>query len=190
MFKINTTKLRRWNLITHRDFGYFFTALILIYSISGIALNHVNDWDSNFLLTKQTLHLDKVYEVDDIDDQLVMKWSKEMGEEKFKLYDSPTPDQVKIYYQDATLHVYLTEKEGVFEQVSRRPFFYQTNAIHLNSVKGWKWFADIFAFFLILITITGLFIRKGKKGFRGRGKWFFFAGFIPPIIAVLIMMFG
>lgn len=190
MFKIDTKKLRRWNLITHRDFGYFFTALILIYSISGIALNHVNEWDANFLLKKKTIQLDKAYSADEVDDELITKLSDKVGEERFKLYDAPTPDQVKVYYQDATMHIYLTEKRAEFEQVSKRPFFYQTNAIHLNSVKGWKWFADIFAFFLILITITGLFIRKGKKGFRGRGKWFFFAGFIPPIIAVLIMMFA
>ena len=46
--------------------------------------------------------------------------------------------------------------------------------------------ADVFAVMLILISITGLFILKGKKGIAGRGKWFIAAGALPPIIAIVL----
>lgn len=46
--------------------------------------------------------------------------------------------------------------------------------------------SDIFAAMLILINITGLFILEGKHGIAGRGKWLIAAGFVPPLIAIII----
>lgn len=109
-----------------------------------------------------------------------------VGEKNFKIFDFPTNNQVKIYYDNATFHINFTTKKGVYESVHRRPLFYQTNVIHKNSLNGWKWFSDIFAFLLIVITVTGMFIAKGKNGIRGRGKWFLVAGLLIPAIAIVI----
>lgn len=43
--KNNGYKLNR---SLHRDIGYFCVGLIIIFSISGIALNHKDDWNSNY----------------------------------------------------------------------------------------------------------------------------------------------
>jgi hypothetical protein len=110
--KKNKTKIRRLNLATHRDLGYFFSGLIIIYSISGIALNHVNDWNSDFILKKQEVSLKRTYEASEITDKEVMKFGKLVGEEKYNVYDFPTRDQVKIYYPNGTLHVYLSQKKS------------------------------------------------------------------------------
>ncbi|MCO5259508.1 MAG: PepSY-associated TM helix domain-containing protein [Crocinitomicaceae bacterium] len=184
--KKNKTKIRRLNLATHRDLGYFFSALIIVYSISGIALNHVDDWNSDFILVKKNVKLDKVYEANKITDKDVLKFGQLVGEDKFNVYDFPTKDQVKIYYPSATLHVYLNQKKATYEHVTKRPFFYEVNVIHKNSLKGWKWASDIFAFLLIVITVTGLFILKGKNGLKGRGKWLLAGGLIPPIVAIIL----
>ena len=40
--------LRKWSRILHRDIGYFFIGTTLIYGISGIALNHMSDWNPNY----------------------------------------------------------------------------------------------------------------------------------------------
>ena len=42
---------RRWNRVLHRDLGYFFFGITLIYSISGIALNHIADWNPSYVIT-------------------------------------------------------------------------------------------------------------------------------------------
>ncbi len=186
MFKWNKKKIRKLNLATHRDLGYFFSSLILVYCISGIALNHVDDWNPDFILNKKTIKLERTFTADEINDNQVIEFGKLVGEENHKVFDFPTPDQVKIYYKDASLHVYLAKKEAVYEQVSKRPVFYQSNVLHRNSLKGWKWASDIFAFLLIVINITGLFILKGKHGITGRGKWLIAAGTIPPIVAIII----
>ncbi|MBI3136469.1 MAG: PepSY-associated TM helix domain-containing protein [Bacteroidetes bacterium] len=182
----NKTRIRRLNVALHRDLGYFFSALVVIYCISGIALNHVDDWNPDFIIAKETIQLDRVYQRTEITDDKVLEFGKLVGEEDYKLYDFPTKDQVKIYYEDATFHIHLQDQSGIYERVSRRPVFYQTNVIHRNSLAGWKWISDIFAFLLITITITGLFVLKGKYGISGRGKWFIAAGIIPPLVAIII----
>ena len=61
MFNWNIRQIRRLNLATHRDLGYFFSSMILVYCISGIALNHVDDWNPDFVIHKKTIAIDKTY---------------------------------------------------------------------------------------------------------------------------------
>jgi hypothetical protein len=36
---------RKWFRIIHRDFGYLFFGVTLVYAVSGIAINHLDDWN-------------------------------------------------------------------------------------------------------------------------------------------------
>lgn len=186
MFKWSKKKIRKLNIATHRDLGYFFSSLILVYCISGIALNHVDDWNPDFILKKDTILIEKKYSNNEVGAEEIMQFSKLVGEESYKVFDFPTSDQVKIYYNNASLHVYLNQNKAIYEQVSKRPMFYQANVLHRNSLKGWKWASDIFALLLIVINITGLFILKGKHGISGRGKWLIAGGALPPVVALVI----
>lgn len=182
------TKTRRLNLALHRDLGYFFSSLILIYCISGIALNHVDDWNADFIIKKDTINIKHSFARNEISESQIKEFGNLVGEVKYKVFDFPTSDQVKIYYDNASLHINFSTNKGVYERVSKRPVFYQTNVIHRNSLKGWKWASDVFAFMLIVITVTGLFILKGKYGINKRGKWLIAAGLVPPLIAIIIQM--
>lgn len=82
----------------------------------------------------------------------------------------PSPGKVKIYYDNASLLIDFTTNSGKYEKIIRRPVFYESNLLHRNSIRGWKWVSDIFAGMLIIISVTGLFILKGKKGISGRGQ--------------------
>jgi uncharacterized protein len=182
-------KLRRLNIATHRDVGYFFSSLIIIYCVSGIALNHVNDWNPDFIIDKQTIAIEKKYATHELTPAIIKTFGQPLGETSYKVYDAPTPDRVKIYYDNASLLIDFTTGVGEYEKVSRRPLFYQSNLLHRNSVKGWKWASDVFAVMLILISLTGLFILKGKNGLSGRGKWLIAAGGLPPLIALIAFEF-
>ena len=184
------TKLRRLNVATHRDLGYFFVALIVVYCLSGLALNHVDDWNPDFVFTKTEVTLDRAYTRAEVDSPTLQSFGALVGEKSYKVADFPTQDQVKIYYDNASLHVNLATGNAVYERVSRRPIFYHTNVLHRNSLKGWKWASDIFAVLLIVLSLTGLFVLKGKYGISGRGKWLVAAGFLPPIVALLIYEFS
>lgn len=178
--------LRRLNADLHRDIGYFLSGLILVYCLSGIALNHVNDWNPDFVIHKRTITLDRSYATAEITAERVAEFTKLVGEATPKVHDFPTANHVKIYYDNASLLVDLVNKAGTYERVQRRPFFYQTNVLHRNSLKGWKWASDLFGLLLIFLTISGWFILNGRHGVIGRGKWFIAAGSVPPVAAILL----
>src|SRR5689334_7220434 len=120
MFTWNIRKMRRLNIATHRDLGYFFSSLILVYCISGLALNHVDDWNPDFVLTKDTIGIEKTYNISEINTAQIQEFGKLRGEEKYKVYDFPTSDQVKIYYENASMHIYLSQNIAIYEHVARR----------------------------------------------------------------------
>lgn len=179
-------RVRRLNIATHRDLGYFFSSLIIVYCLSGLALNHVNEWNPDFIITKQNVDVGRIYSKNELDNDVIDQLGVFVGEKRYKVYDFPTEDQVKIYYNDASLLLRLSDGKGTYEKVSRRPVFYESNLLHRNSLDGWKWVSDIFAILLITINLTGIFILKGKHGLTGRGKWLIAAGAIPPFLALVI----
>lgn len=185
-----TKKIRRLNVATHRDLGYFFSTLIIIYCLSGLALNHIDDWNPDFIITRKNISISPSFPAQQINAAVIDSLGRMVGENKYKVYDIPTAGQVKIYYDNASLHVNFKDHSGIYERVARRQLFYQSNVLHRNSIKGWKWVSDIFAVMLIVISITGLFVLKGKHGITGRGKWLIAAGILPPVIAILIHTFA
>jgi hypothetical protein len=176
---------RRWNRALHRDAGYFLTALVISYCVSGLALNHKDDWNPDFVVRKREIALDRVYREGEVE-ALAATLTERVGEERPRVIDVPTEGQVKIYYDNASLHLHLAERRGIYERIARRPLFYEVNVLHRNSLKAWRWLADAFALLLILLNLTGLFILRGRDGLSARGKWLLAAGAVPPLVAVVV----
>ena len=189
MNKLSTVNIRRLNTDLHRDIGYFLSGLILVYCLSGIALNHIGDWNPDFIIHKQDVKLAQRYSPEDITPERIAQFTALVGEAKPKLHDFPTPNHVKLYFDNATLLVDLLAQTGHYERVQRRPLFYQTNVLHRNRLKGWKWASDLFGGLLIFLTVSGWFILRGKNGLSGRGKWLITAGMLPPVVAIIIFQF-
>jgi len=176
---------RRFNRALHRDVGYVLTAFVISYCLSGLALNHKDEWNPDFVIHKREIALDRVYRDTEVDEQLARALGSRVGEDAHRIIDVPTQGQAKIYYDNASIHLYLDEKRGVYERVSRRPLFYDANVLHRNSLKAWRWLSDLFSILLILVNVTGLFVLRGKRGLGARGKWLVAAGALPPIAALL-----
>ncbi|MDN5940539.1 MAG: PepSY-associated TM helix domain-containing protein [Nitrospira sp.] len=183
---INQDALARLNVAAHRDVGYACASLILAYCLSGIALNHIGDWNPDFTITKQTISLPQPFTKEEITRERIAEFGRLVNEDTYKIYDFPTTDQVKIYYDNASLHLHFTTGQGTYEKVSRRPVLYQVNALHLNRLQGWKWASDLFALVLMVLSLTGLFVLRGKYGLARRGRWLVLAGLLPPILALFI----
>ncbi len=183
------TKLRKINNVLHRDLGYFFSSLIIIYSLSGLALNHIDDWNPDFIVKKDTINIPSNFNTANINKEKIIEISSSVGESSYKLYDIASKDKIKIYYSDASLQLDFDKMLGYYEAVEKRPLVYHVNVLHRNSLKHWKWVSDIFAIFLIVISVTGIFVLKGKSGVLGRGKWFILAGLLPPIVALILFTY-
>lgn len=181
-------KWRKWNRVLHRDFGYFFAAMSVIYGISGIALNHLNDWNPNYIIQQKEIILNRELEKKNIDRQKVISLLEKEGEEKnYKKYFFSSENTLKIFLKGGSLVIDLDTGKGLLEKIKRRPFFYEVNFLHYNPGKLWTWFSDIYAGVLVLLAITGLFILKGKNGITGRGAWLTIAGLIIPIVFLLLL---
>ena len=50
-------KLRRLIIATHRDVGYFFAGLTVIYAVSGVAVNHIDDWNPNYVIRREVVEI-------------------------------------------------------------------------------------------------------------------------------------
>ena len=51
---------RKWNNILHRDIGYLCVGLTIIFAVSGIAVNHVENWNPNYKIEKIDFNINPI----------------------------------------------------------------------------------------------------------------------------------
>lgn len=175
-------RVRKWLRILHRDIGFLAIGCSLIFAVSGIALNHIHDWNPNYTVESTTLAFTPS-ETDDAQllNQIINQLERS---ESFKTSYWESPKQLKLFYSDGLTISYLRESgQLVLEKVSKRLVFFQLNQLHLNNIKGnWVYFSDLYAISLIFLALSGLFIIKGRKGIWGRGGILTAVGVIIPFL--------
>ena len=181
-------KIRKLIRKLHRDVGYIAFGLTIIYSISGIAVNHVSDWNPNYSIEKDSLiipiNIDSTFTGENLVSDLTKYFSIS---DSIKSFFRSSPTSIDIFFQNKTLSANLKNRIAILEKVKSRAIIRETNFLHLNHPKkAWTWIADIFALSLIFLAATGLFMIKGKKGLSGRGKWFALLGILIPMVFLLL----
>jgi len=181
---MNLSKLNR---ITHRDIGYLIAGLTIIYAVSGIALNHKNNWNPNYIFDNRTFTTKTQINRESFNDETASTILNEINAgSAYKTFHFPTGNKVTLFIDGGFVQINSLTGEGVIEKISKRPLFYQLNFLHYNPGKWWKYFSDVFCVALILVTVTGLFIIKGKNGITRRGAILTIIGFILPLLFLLI----
>lgn len=177
--------VRAWVRAIHRDAGYLAVGLTLVYALSGLAVNHLADWDPNFR------HVDRTWEVGDAAKGLDDASAARAVTTKLAISEAPTevyraaPDALEILFEHRTLHV--DTSTGHVEDEAREPrwLLRAANWLHLNrGKKGWTRFADAYAIGLLLLATSGLFMIPGRKGLVGRGAVLVAIGVAVPILYV------
>lgn len=173
---------RWWLLTIHRDGGYFCAGLIIVYCLSGIALNHRHDWDPSFVIERKTIPVSLPAERDTIDKTWVENLLRSAGiHDIYRTHDFPSRNKMKIFLGEGTVLVDAVDGVGHYETLRRRPLFYQVNLLHLNPHRAWTFFSDAFSLALIVIVLSGMFLARGRFGFRWRGAVLTFLGCLPPL---------
>lgn len=183
-------QLRKWSRILHRDIGYFFVGASIIYGISGIALNHMKDWDPNYVVDIERTTTEKDLSKENISKEKVIDFLTEFdAEDDFKSYNFVEGgDILRIYLSGrSSVTVRPSTGEVMAEFVKKRAVFYETNYLHYNPNNWWMWFSDIFAGSLIFLAISSIFIVRGKKGAWGRGGIYIALGIIIPILFLIFL---
>lgn len=180
-------KLAKLNRVTHRDIGYLITGLTLIYAISGIALNHKHDWNPNYIFENRSFRTDADLSRETFNEETARSILKSIGNPSgFKTFYFPTGNRVTIFIDGGFIQIDTRNGTGNIEMIKKRPLFYQFNFLHYNPGRWWKYFSDIYCVALILVTITGLFIIKGKNGITRRGAILTIIGIILPLLFLFI----
>ena len=185
-----TFQWRKWFRVVHRDFGYLFFGLTLVYSLSGIALNHLDDWNPNYIIVRKDIQIDPGQIRRNMTRDEARALLEPIGEAgSYKNHYFPEEGQMKIFLKGGSAYIDTKTGEGLLERVSRRPFFREMNWLHYNPEVSWTWISDVFAGALIILAITGLFLVRGAKGITGRGAWMTILGILLPIIFLWIFFY-
>lgn len=181
-------KWRKWIRLIHRDLGYICTGLTVIYAISGIAVNHVADWNPNYKIERISSKIEPVLDSIANPEAIAKEILAKIGEKgEYKNTFLPDPHTMQIFAEGNTIKVDLPTGKVEQEKIVSRAFLRESNFLHLNSPKkAWTYVADIFAFSLAFLAISGLFMIKGKNGITGRGAWLTALGILLPIIFLLL----
>ena len=181
---MNFSKLNR---ITHRDIGYLIAGMTIIYAVSGIALNHKHDWNPNYIIEKRTFDTQISVTRENLNDETAQEILENIpGDFRYKTYYYPSGNILTIFIEGGSVRVNSVAGRGEIEKISKRPLFYQMNFLHYNPGVWWKYFSDIFCIMLILVTITGLFIVKGRNGITRRGAILTLIGVLLPLLFLFI----
>ncbi len=169
----------------HRDVGYLLVGLTLIYAASGLAVNHIGQWDPNFE------DFDRVHELGPLpgaDADIAARVVRELA-----IKDTPrevyraSADQLDVLFDHRTLHVDPRTGHIIDEGQRPRLFLRLANWLHLNRGKNaWTYAADAYAILLGLLAVSGLFMIKGPKGLWRRGTIFLLVGMAVPIAYVTL----
>ena len=178
-------QLRPWLRAIHRDAGYFGVGLTLVYALSGLAVNHIADWDPSFRQIASTHQLGPLPSDAEASSKRVLAalGVKEAPREVYAAAD----DAVDIVFDRRTLHVTPSTGKVVEEGQSPRLFLRAANWLHLNrGKKAWTFVADTYAVILLYLAISGLFMIPGRKGLLGRGALIAGLGAAIPIGYVVL----
>jgi uncharacterized iron-regulated membrane protein len=167
--------MRAW----HRDLGYLFIGLTIIYAVSGILI----------LIKKEGQNPSYVEIVEEREaktdlspDELKAYWKDHFAE---------LPKLKRVIPEDDTYKIYVKGGLGDYEPFSGKvtvktfkkiPVFKFVNDIHYNAGSRFTSIGIIFCVILIFFAISGAVMVKGKKGFKKRGVWLMILGFLIPVL--------
>ncbi len=172
----------------HRDIGYFCIGMTIVFSVSGIAVNHIDDWNPNYQVERRTESInidDHTQESDSLDQQILQQLAIDRAV-KTNFWESPT--RYKLFVEnETTIVVNFKKQTALVESVTKRPIISAFNRLHLNEVnRAWVYFSDLFAVLLLFLATSALFMLKGKNSVWGiKGLWVIAGIFIPAVFLLI-----
>jgi hypothetical protein len=186
-------KWRKWLRALHRDIGYLAVGLTFVYALSGIAINHVADWDPNFAAIEETHQLPAGLNGPVPGDAQAAQRAARAALDALKRNDriddvyALDEAHLDITLEHSTLYVDFKQQSVREEGQRPRVGLRVANWLHLNrGKKAWTYIADGYALVLLYLATSGLFMLPGSKGLRGRGAVLSLLGAAIPVLYVVL----
>lgn len=175
--------------VVHRDIGYVAVALTLAYGLSGIAVNHIDDWNPNYSYAERSVDIGPVPAGSLADKEAYVVAKLGLDPREVRGHFQETETELRVFLVEGQeARIDMTSGRGSLKTIAKRAVFFEVNALHLNNLKGiWTYVADIFALALMILALTGMTMMKGDRGITGRGKYFVGAGLLIPFAALIYM---
>ena len=182
-------KIRKLLRILHRDLGYFIVGMTFVYVLSGIFLNHRSDFNPDYKIYTETFTFNP--DEKDVTTQpgIISILNELPYKLKYKKHYINNEGLVKVFIESGEVVINPNRGEGTLRYLERRSVIFEMNKLHRATIGTvWKWVSDVMALILLFVAVSGLFLLKGKRGFTRWGVWLMIAGFIVPLIFVLLFV--
>jgi hypothetical protein len=173
----------------HRDVGYLCVGLTIVYAVSGLAVNHIADWDPNFVAYERTLALAAPLPASDDPDADAEAATRAVLAQ-LEIREQP----LDVFLHGGELEIVLANREifvdgsaGTILDRGREPRagLRLANWLHLNrGKKAWTVVADAYAVLLLFLAGSGMLMLPGRNGMRGRGLVLVGLGVLGPALYV------
>lgn len=166
---------RRAFRVIHRDLGYFLIGACLVYALSGLVVT-LRSFDIDVVNSRAPFALQLSPEL--THDSLLVEYNRHRGElpQASGTFQRRGKDWVKIPGYRATYDSHTGLVSG--DKLTPHKSLVFINRLHYNREGQWRYMGLIFALGFLVLTLTGAFMLKGKKGFMRRGIWFMVAGLL------------
>jgi hypothetical protein len=160
--------------------------LTIIYALSGLAVNHIKDWDPSFHQVQRSHRL--ALPLPGADAAVAAHVLAKLGvEETPREVYRASDTQLDIVLDQLTFHVDTRTGHVIEEGQKPRTFLRLANWLHLNrGKKAWTYVADGYAVLLLFLAVSGLFMIPGRKGLIGRGGVVAVLGAAVPLLYVVL----
>jgi len=171
----------------HRDLAYFYVGVLISFAFSGIFFNHRDSFDAKRYTSDETPITSMIVSKEEVNDEYVRKLSSELNvKDKLRRY-SLKGDLLKVSYLDHEMEIDISSGKGKLEEFRTTPMLGQMSYLHKATSKWWIYYSDIFGISILTISITGLFLAKGKSSFQSRGWKLALTGILFPLIFVFLL---
>ena len=182
-------RVRRVCRQVHRHLSYFFTGMLAVYALSGIALNHKATLNTNYRVERIETRLDGYLPPASAMDReavcsLLARIDPQAGYVKHYF---PEAGQLRVFLRGGSnLWIDLGTGQAVYERLTPRPVISALARLHYNPGRWWTAWADAFGIGLLLIALSGIVLLKGRSGLWGIGGVELLAGIAVPLLFLLM----
>lgn len=178
-------KWRAWLRAVHRDVGYLAIGFTVIYAISGIAQNHIEDWgDVSYRSTERVVTMPEI--AADVADGVAIQRTADAAGLGTPTSSLRAGDEIRLEYADGSKVTAIGTRVTV-QRRERRAVIGLANWLHTARGKhAWKYIADAYAVLLLYLAVSGMFMIKGRLGLAWRGTAFIGAGVAVPVLYVVL----
>ena len=172
----------------HRDLGYFYIGLIISFALSGILMNHRDQFHAEkYNVETKNIEVklpNKEAITEDFSKNIIKQFDVADTYRKHKIKG----ETLRISFKNTDVEVDINTGKGELTTYNKTPIISQMMKLHKSTSNWWIYYGDIFGLSLITIAITGaIMIPAGKFSFKNRGWKLALAGVIIPLIVLFFI---